>query len=115
MRTLLGAVVGVLLAGHATAEQVGVYFSGNALHDVCTSTAPTDMNRCHGYIMGVADALAQVDDFIAYRSCIPMAVRSDQLRDVVKQWLVAHPETRQNTAPSNIAAAFQAAFPCPKR
>ena len=36
----------------------------------------------------------------------------DQVKDIVVQWLTAHPATRHNAASHEVLAAVLAAFPC---
>jgi hypothetical protein len=48
---------------------------------------------------------------LAISSARPPKERN-QVRDIVLQWLTAHPATRHNAATHEALAALQAAFPC---
>jgi hypothetical protein len=67
----------------------------------------------------VADAIMAVNAMKANgwaipSVCIPMGehIKSEQVRDVVVQYLTAHPEIRHEAAAGNALVALQAAFPC---
>jgi hypothetical protein len=45
-------------------------------------------------------------------ACLQEHVGSDQVRDVVVQYLTAHPETRHQAAAAEALKALLAAFPC---
>jgi hypothetical protein len=45
-------------------------------------------------------------------ACIPQHVKTEQVRDVVVQYLAAHPEIRHEAAGGHALLALQAAFPC---
>jgi hypothetical protein len=47
--------------------------------------------------------------------CPSKGLTPDQVRDVVVQWLTAHPATRHNAATHEALAALKAAFPCEKQ
>ena len=47
-----------------------------------------------------------------WRACIPIAVRSGQLEDIVKKFLTNKPEIRHFSAASLVGAAMANAFPC---
>jgi hypothetical protein len=44
--------------------------------------------------------------------CLPKDIAPEQVRDVVVQYLTAHPETRHVAAASQALLALEAAFPC---
>jgi len=72
---------------------------------------------CKGYAVGVTDALMAVNAMKANGlaiACIPVGehIAPEQVRDVVMQWLIAHPERRHQPAAGDALVALQAAFPC---
>jgi hypothetical protein len=103
---------------------VGSFVGGNELSQVCSDGVHDGARGyCTGYVAGVADALMAVTALkangLAIPSvCLPMkgqvehGVAPDQVRDVVVQYLTAHPETRHQTAGGLALLALQAAFPC---
>jgi hypothetical protein len=94
---------------------------GNDLFQVCSDGRDVFQSYCKGYAVGVADALVAVNAMKANgypipSACIPAEehahVKSEQVRDVVMQWLIAHPERRHQAAAGDALLALQAAFPC---
>ncbi|RYG87493.1 MAG: hypothetical protein EON59_07250 [Alphaproteobacteria bacterium] len=84
----------------------GYYETGNDLLEICRN----NIHRvCLGYAAGIADA--------AYFTplsgiCIPSLVVLSQVRDVIVDHLVAHPETRHEPAYYLANRALIAAWPC---
>jgi hypothetical protein len=115
------AIVAVTLAATGTAS--ATFKNGNDLYSECT--APTDWQRrylfCYGYIEGIADA-EDIEDLRASgfmdpkakgnALCLPAGVQLGQLKDVVVQYLVGHPERRHRSAAALVELALSAAFPC---
>ena len=93
------------------------YLTGNELHWRCSGSDPVDRVLCMGYISGAASVLIDVDPFIARptgtgtRLCVPQ-VPLGQMVDVVKVYLVAHPEKRHEAAWALVSFALREAFPC---
>jgi hypothetical protein len=72
---------------------------------------------CRAYVEGVTDTIVGVTGLkangLAIPSvCPPKDIVSDQVKDVVVQYLTAHPETRHRAAANEALSALQAAFPC---
>jgi hypothetical protein len=89
--------------------------SGNGLHTLCQDKKGSFNNgACHGYIIGVFDALNGADRGIGGTVyCRPTgAVTQGQIVAVLKNWLNKNPQHRHFTAPSLAVAAFSEAFPC---
>ena len=85
--------------------------NGNQALDVCR----VQENWCIGYVYGVVDAvndLYMVGVMKAPMWCAPEAVTVKQVKDIFIKWLTEHPESRQNTASSELVAALVRAFPC---
>jgi len=98
---------------------MGRFESGNDLIGLCSDGRVAFESYCRGYAVGVADALMAVNAMKANGYAIPTAcipsgehVKSEQVRDVVLQYLNAHPEKRHEPAAGHALMALQAAFPC---
>ena len=98
---------------------MGSFETGNNLFGVCSDGHHFNEAYCKGYVVGVVDALMAVNamtanGFAIPSACIPVGdhVKPDQVRDVVMQYLTAHPETRHEAAAGHALLAIQAAFPC---
>jgi hypothetical protein len=68
-------------------------------------------------VEGVADALTAVtslkeNGYEVPSACPPKDVVVEQARDVVMQFLTAHPEIRHEAVAGHALLALQAAFPC---
>jgi hypothetical protein len=94
---------------------------GNDLLQICSDSRDVFQSYCKGYAVGVADALMAVNAMKANGYTIPSAcipvdepahVKSERVRDVVVQFLTAHPEKRHEAAAGHAFLALQAAFPC---
>ena len=122
MRAKLFFVMAVALFWSASVFSetiVGGFVTGNSLFDVCSDSHHINEAYCKGYVAGVADAISQMNAVKANgwttpSTCIPQGekVTQDQLKDVVVQYLTAHPEIRHVAAAGLTLLALQAAFPC---
>src|SRR5262245_31679627 len=93
------------------------FLGGNDLFDVCSDGRDVVQQICKAYVEGVADTILGVNALKANgyevpSACIPTHVTSEQVKDVVMQYLTAHPETRHKAAAHQALSALQAAFPC---
>jgi Rap1a immunity proteins len=97
---------------------VGAFVNGNELFGVCSDDHHFNQAYCKGYVVGVADAISVVTAQIANvgsiaPTCLPKEhLAPEQVRDVVVQYLTAHPETRHEVAAAEAVKALLAAFPC---
>ena len=102
---------------------MGSFVSGNDLFGVCSDDHHFNEAYCKGYVVGVADALMALNAMKANgyelsSTCLPFKglpgtnVKPEQIRDVVVQYLTAHPERRHEAAAGHALLALQAAFPC---
>ena len=91
-----------------------VFENGNELYRHCKneqmesaaqSNAGSDL--CLGYILGTYDAAGK-----NYAICIPVGVTTDQLKNVVRDWLLIHPEKRDLPAAGLVLDALLQQFPC---
>lgn len=93
----------------------GHFMDGNKLYDLCTAQGhPMLEGACSGYIMGVADDLAGINDVMPTAACLPENVTTEQAHDIVVGFLRDHPEKRHFTAEYLVGIALNGAFPCPK-
>lgn len=116
-RMILAAVVAALWSGQAAAQaDIRHFVDGNKLLSDCTSTVQHSQSYCLGYIVGIADALAEASSnggsFRGFRSCSPGNRTQGQLLDVVVQWLQRNPQLRHYMASGLVAKALSDAFPC---
>ena len=102
------ALVMALAAGAGKGDIVRNFYSGDALLSLCQAS---DSNFCMGYIAGIADAVTS-GPVSGWRACVPISATVQQVRDVVVEYLTAHPENRHFAAVSLGAAALAGAFPC---
>jgi hypothetical protein len=94
------------------AEGIFSFMSGNALYEVCMS----QNLYCAGYIVGVADMVLTADSRgYGSRVCVPADSTQVQMVDVVKQFLIRHPEQRHYAAAGTVQVALAEAFPCAGR
>ena len=96
------------------------FATGNDLYRLCSEGRVEGRNNfCTGYVEGVSDAVDLVNTLTAHgmypRVCLPPAeqkVAVEQVRDIVVQWLTAHPERRHQDAAGEALWALMTAFPC---
>jgi len=98
---------------------MGSFETGNDLLGVCSDGHHFNEAYCKGYAVGVADAAMALNAMKANGYPIPSVclpegqhVKSEQIRDVVVQYLTAHPEIRHQAAGGHALVALSAAFPC---
>jgi hypothetical protein len=85
------------------------YYDGNALLDLCQQHSDV----CVVYMQAVNDALFTAS-FGTSRDvpyCIPSGAKATQIRDIVVQYLNAHPERRQILASTLTIEALSQAWP----
>jgi hypothetical protein len=78
-----------------------------------------DVNYCEGYIFGTIQAITgrnnnktSIDGVNPPLVCLRPTVTFAQAIDVIKNYLYAHPESRDKNSSGLILAAMQEAFPC---
>jgi hypothetical protein len=81
--------------------------SGNSLYEMCMNQ--NKWFKCADYITGVADVLSMQN---VNNVCLPKNAVVEQVVDVVKKYLIEHPESRHYSGMSEVMAALQTAFPC---
>ena len=100
------------------APSLGDFTDGNFLLSTCDRTDQAGAAYCIGYIVAVADSLAEGepvptrDGTGVFRACVPVGATSTQVKDVAVKWLRENPRERHLGAWSLVAAAIGQAFPC---
>lgn len=129
---ILIAAVGATLAT-GVASQPGGGMNGGTLLSICTNGDALQKGYCIGYVVGfregrtldwyvahqpephAEDAMTYDADEISTRPadpCVPPRLPHHQMRDVVIDYILDHPETRYESAGSIIAESLRVAFPC---
>ena len=102
-----------VLVGHAEAQEVAAFESGDQFLAKCDQSA----DFCSGFVEAAADAMnaarSSGGTVGGWTACIPAGAMSDQVRDIAMTYLRNHPEQRHASAASLIASALANAFPCP--
>jgi Rap1a immunity proteins len=113
-RSVVAAVISVGILS-AAAGKAAAFATGNNLLAWCVSASRTERGLCHGYILGIADAMAESNSLGRVAACIPGPVRTGspgRLYQLAQQFLALHPEKRRLSASSLVANALADAFPC---
>jgi hypothetical protein len=85
--------------------------SGDELWRSCGSSLDTRApDRCWAYVAGIADAARLAPSAAVPHSCA--AADADELTDVVRRFLVEHPESRRRPAAQVVGVALARAYPC---
>jgi hypothetical protein len=85
---------------------------GRDLFGFCSNRSANSQSFCNGYLAGVADALSVVNTMGVKTACLQLNIANEQVKDIVMQYLTAHPEKRDLAAAGQGLMALQAAFPC---
>jgi hypothetical protein len=91
---------------------------GNLLHQMCNSGDSHGRSICMGYVRGVSDTFrglsAAYGDRVQF--CLPESAHIvRQMTDVVSQYLIRNPASRDLPAFLIIGSAFLEAWPCSSR
>ena len=87
-----------LLAGYNSYKRVKA--------GIAAGTDAYDGGQFDGYVSGVFDSA------VGIALCVPVAVKSGQIQEVVGQFLETHSESRQRSAILLSTQALMKAFPC---
>jgi hypothetical protein len=85
---------------------------GNVLLRACTSSNASDQSYCQGYLRGATDMFTIWRIGIGKSHCPPSAVNSEQVRDVVVNYLRDKP-ARRHIAASLLIVEILASTWCP--
>jgi len=106
---LVGAIV--FVAGGAQAQRVSKVDGGRLM----TLCAAHEIGECDAYLAGFADAIVKQSEMNKGGkpiACVPIAVKTAQIREVVVKYLRNNPQSREERGADLTARAFAAAFPC---
>ena len=105
--TASAVVVAVMMAvsAEARADDNFAFMSGPTLYKMCSAEVGTGRElACIAYVEGINDAMATTALFGQHK-CL-LGVEPDQVVDVVKKYLGAHPVPRDSVAASLVAHAL---------
>ena len=119
------AVFGAALSTGA-ASQPGGGMDGGTLLSICTNGDALQKGYCIGYVVGFREgrivdwSVAHQQEFPALDAaglrptdhCVPPRLPHHQMRDVVIDYMMDHPETQEESAGLIIAESLRVAFPC---
>jgi hypothetical protein len=96
-----------LLWGVCSAE--AYFIDGNELHRLCNESQLQGYNQgtCTGYVIAIVEMLGTFAG-----GCKLDNVKSGQLRDVIKRYLVDHPEERHQPAHFLVVYSMNQSFRC---
>ena len=78
-----------------TGEAQAMFMDGNKLYAICTSSgADYDRGACEGYVVAASDYHEWVRADEHKPRCVPVGTLSQQVMDVVANYLRAHPTVR---------------------
>ena len=117
----------------SVASQTGGGMDGDTLLSICTNGDTLQKGYCIGYVAGFREGRtldwhlanqhglstgAETQDSTSIMGlrhttpCVPPRLPHHQMRDVVIDYMLDHPETRQQSAGSIITESLRVAFPC---
>jgi len=116
MTRVLALVLALCWACPLPAQTFGAFFNGEELYSYLTSDDDLQRMGARGYIAGVVDLhVVMVASYSAARLfCRPGGLTRERTREIVKDYLESHPESRQRFAAEVVARALGEAYPCPK-
>jgi Rap1a immunity proteins len=86
--------------------------TGETLWTACGgSPAGRVPQTCSAYIVGASDGVA-LAAASARPFCLDARVQADELAEVVRRYMAAHPQSRSNSAAAVVAAALRETYPC---
>jgi hypothetical protein len=110
-RIILAALVGLVVSGPAMAAKDNN--SGNQLLENCTGETYIEKGMCIGFVTGFMHGryvFRERGGVVLY--CESPHVTIGQRRDIVINYLQAHPESRHQLAGKLYALAMKEKFPC---
>jgi Rap1a immunity proteins len=100
----------LLMTASGQVATAAVYETGNKLLEHCRGG--DFLLYCMGYIVGVVDDFEISLAVLHKPPCLPTTVTQGQIKDVVVNYLVAHPEHRDWTAAPLVRTAVVQAWGC---
>jgi hypothetical protein len=109
-----GAVVIVAMIVGTVGAKAEDGMREEALYDFCSKPERSAFTaHCFAYVMAISDVMrAYGPGVYGLKECSAVGVSLKQRADVVKGYLTAHPESRDQGASSLVAQALAQAFPC---
>lgn len=98
-----------LVLALASASAQAEFLSGNDLLERLDHRDTSMQLMGLGYVMGVHDAMRGVTH------CSPASVTAGQVRDMVRQALVAIPDLRHQAADAYVSSVLKQAWPCQRQ
>jgi len=112
LRTLV-LTAGLLWPVSVSSQQARFFATGNDLFRFCSAGVATSQSLCNGYVAGVVDTVGVFQAIgVTKITCVELNVTNEQVKQIVVQYLTAHPETRHLGAAGEVVQALQKAFPC---
>jgi hypothetical protein len=112
----LSLILVICVLAPLTARADGYFESGITLYAKCTDVSAAEMAYCKGYIAAIADWMRHENAVV--ERCIsahfPAGADSQQLRDVVVEFLASDKEVRKQPAEFLVLLALSKKFTCPK-
>lgn len=104
----------IMVPACAKAEEAGHVGSPStaALYQLCTSSSDIDYGMCAGYVTALADLLMS-ESVAGYKACNFETVRTQEIMDIVRNYIAANQGMNSRPARIVAAAALAKAFPCP--
>ena len=95
----------------AQAQHGGYYMTGQDLHRICNSSFNTDYGFCGGFVTAVAEVMIH-QNIGPYQACNHGTVRSEQLINITKNFILKNNDTLAQDGRTVVARALSRAFPC---
>jgi hypothetical protein len=109
-----GAVVIVAMIVGTVGAKAEDGMREGALYDFCSKPERTGFTaHCFAYVLAISDVMRDYGPGVyGLKECSSVGVSLKQRADVVKGYLAAHRDTRDQGASSRVAQALAEAFPC---
>ena len=113
---LLKAILMLVAIGGAQAHAEVGFYSGNKLYNECVGNSEQQSIRL-AYVAGAVDMMLALEQFTPNKLICNMDAAADtrQVSDIVRNYMIVHPESRHYTAASLVVIAINAAFPCQEK
>src|SRR5262245_15607413 len=100
MRQLSALVLAAgMMFGEGKAQNTStVFYRGDDLLHFCSQPEGTDFGMCRGFVVGIANVMANGEIVRGHRACIPEGISVEQAADIVKLYLEHYPRERHLSA-----------------
>jgi Rap1a immunity proteins len=86
--------------------------TGNDLNMLYDKSVGKALSYTRGFFDGYTAGVENTNTVLEVKVCIPQGVTNKNIYDVVRKYLVEHPEELHQPAPTLIMKAIQNAWPC---